>query len=129
MRGINLRDGLDLFIQEFALKQDLIIDAGNLSTQHSFTTFTFCMSGETSGNMPGFKSKLGITAGQNFFAMVPDAATIGELTAGQKITVVGLAIAPKLLLTLLEDDLDKLPLDWQQRFRDAAFTHHLFLVS
>ncbi|MEO1296030.1 MAG: AraC family transcriptional regulator [Cyanobacteria bacterium J06636_16] len=122
LRGVNLRDGLDLFIQEFALKEDLIVDASNLSTHHSFTTFTFCVSGKTAGTVPGFKSKLDITAGQNFFAMVPDAATISELTAGQKITVVSLAIAPKLLLTLLEDDLDKLPVDWQQRFRDAAST-------
>ncbi|MEM0979982.1 MAG: AraC family transcriptional regulator [Cyanobacteria bacterium P01_H01_bin.58] len=122
LRGINLRDGLELFIQEFALKQDLIIDSSNLATQQSFITFLFCLSGRTVGSAPGFKSKLDVAAGQTIFATVPDAATITESKAGQKLTTVSLAIAPKLLLMLLEDDLHKFPIDWQQRFREAAFT-------
>ena len=120
LRVINLRDGLDLSIQEFALKQDLIVDFYNPSTQYSFTTFIFGVSGKTAGRIPGCKSKLNVTAGQTIFASIPDAATTSELMAGQKITVVSLTIAPMLLLTLLESDLNKLPIDWQQRFRTAS---------
>ncbi|MEM6591559.1 MAG: AraC family transcriptional regulator [Cyanobacteria bacterium P01_C01_bin.73] len=122
LRGLNLRDGLDLFIQEYELKEDLVIDASNLSTQQSFITFAFCMSGETAGNIPGFKPDLGITAGQNFFATIPDAAGTSELRAGQKITTVSLTTAPTLLMTLLEEDLHQFPADWQQRFQNAATT-------
>ena len=122
LRGINLRDGLDLFIHEFDLKQDLIIDFRKLSTQYSLIDFTFCVSGKTAGRIPGIKSKLRVSAGQTTFAMIPDAAGTTELLAGQKITVITVAVAPKLLLTLLDSDLNKFSIDWQQRLQNAAST-------
>ena len=122
LRGLNLRDGLDLFIYEFELKQDLILDFTQLSTQYSLLDFTFCLSGETRGSIPGLKSELSVAAGQTTFATIPDAAGTTELLAGQKILVVSLAITPHLFLKLLEHDLHKFSLDWQQRFRHAAST-------
>ena len=120
LRGINLRDGLELLIYEYALQQDLIVDFCDQATQHSFTTFTFYVSGRMSGYIPGCKSKLDFTAGQAIFATIPDAATTSKLIAGQKITMVALAITPKLLLKLVENDLNKLSQDWQQKLRNAS---------
>ena len=122
LRGLNLRDGLDLFIYEFELKQDLILDFTQLSPQYSLIDFTFCVSGRTMGSLPGLKSKLNVAAGQTTFTTIPEAAGTTELPAEQKIVVICLAITPHLLLTLLEHDLHKFPLDWQQRLRNAAST-------
>ncbi|MEL6397648.1 MAG: AraC family transcriptional regulator [Cyanobacteria bacterium J06626_4] len=122
VRGLNLRNGLDLFIHEFELKQDLILDFTQLSTQYSLLDFTFCLSGTTLGSMPGLKSKMSVAAGQTTFTTIPDAAGTTELLAGQKILAVSLVIKPHLFLTLLENDLHKFPLDWQRRFRNAAST-------
>ncbi|NEQ47711.1 MAG: helix-turn-helix transcriptional regulator [Leptolyngbya sp. SIOISBB] len=127
LRSINLRDGLELLIYEYALQQDLIVDFCNQATQHSFTAFTFYVSGRMSSRIPGCKSRLDFTAGQTVFATIPDAATTSELIAGQKITVVALAIVPKLLLKLLENDLNKFSPDWHQKLRNAA--SHLCLQS
>lgn len=51
LRGINLQDGLDLFIYEFHLNGDLILDFQKLSLEKSFASLTFCLSGHCSGSM------------------------------------------------------------------------------
>lgn len=122
LRGISLRDGLDLFIHEFTLKEDLVLDFRKLSAQQSLVDFTFCLSGKTTSSIPGIKSKFDVVAGQTTFAIIPQTAGISELTAGQKNIVIGLGVAPTLLLTLLENDLHKFPTDWQRRLQNAAFT-------
>ncbi|MDB9527185.1 AraC family transcriptional regulator [Oscillatoria sp. CS-180] len=122
MRGIHLRDGLDLFIYECDLKQDLLLDFRRLSSQYSMINLTFCLSGYCTGMMPGLKNRLDVSAQQTTFSAVPYAAGTTKLFAGKKISVVELAIAPTYMLTLIERHLSALPLHWQQNIQNAAST-------
>ncbi|MEO0409802.1 MAG: AraC family transcriptional regulator [Cyanobacteria bacterium P01_A01_bin.135] len=122
IRGVHLRDGLDLFVYEFDLKQDLILDFSQLSSRFSLVDLTFCLTGWAAGTIPGLKPRLDVSAGQMTFSTIPNAAGTTELLAGRKITVVSLAIAPAVLLTLMERNLSALPADWQQRLQLAAST-------
>ncbi|MEM0979980.1 MAG: AraC family transcriptional regulator [Cyanobacteria bacterium P01_H01_bin.58] len=129
LRGINLREGLDLFIYECDLKQDLILDFRKLSSQKSIVNLTFCLSGKCTGTMPGIKGKLNVYSRQTTFATIPYSAGTSELLAGKKISVVELTITPTCMLTLIESNLNALPRDWQQHLKNAASTPCFQLIN
>ncbi|MEL7316295.1 MAG: hypothetical protein AAFN08_15335, partial [Cyanobacteria bacterium J06559_3] len=120
MRGVHLREGLDLFIYECDFKQDLILDFRKLSPQHSLVNIAFCLAGYCTGTMPGIKNKLDVAARQTTFSTVPYAAGTTELLAGQQIKVIELAITPACMLTLIGDNLDRLPVNWRQNLKHAT---------
>ena len=120
IHGISLRSGLDLFIYEFDLTQDLTLDFRKLSPQYSLINLAFCVSGHCTGTMPGIKNKLNVSAQQMTFAAIPFAAGTTELSAGQNIKVIELAITPTCLLHLMENHLNALPVDWQSHLRNAT---------
>lgn len=129
LRGIHLREGLDLFIYEYTLNCDLILDFQKLSLGHSFVNLTFCVSGRCSGSMPGIKNKLDISSWQTAFATVPYATGTVELLTGQKISVIELVIAPTFMMTMVERSLNAMPTDWQRALKTAAATPSYYLTS
>ena len=122
LRGINLREGLDLFIYEYELRTNLFLDFQKLSLNHSFVNLTFCISGQCRGSMPGIKGMLDISSWQTAFSTVPYAMGTTELLAGQKISVIELVMAPTFVMGLVEDRLNKMPRDWQHNLKTAAST-------
>ncbi|MEM6836167.1 MAG: AraC family transcriptional regulator [Cyanobacteria bacterium P01_C01_bin.120] len=122
LQNINLRKGLDLFIYECDLNQDLILDFRKLSLENSLINLTFCLSGKYTGTMPGIKEKLDICSRQTTFATVPYAAGTSELLAGEKISMIELVISPTCMLTLVERELNMLPIGWQQHLKNASST-------
>ncbi|NEQ98050.1 MAG: helix-turn-helix transcriptional regulator [Cyanothece sp. SIO2G6] len=120
VRVIHLRDGLALFVHEYDLNQDLVLDFRKLSPRYSVINLVFCTSGRCRGTIPGLRNKLDLSAGQTMFATVPHAAGTTELLAGEKISIVELTIAPQYMLTLVESNLNALPTDWQQGLKRAT---------
>ena len=113
LRGINLREGLDLFIYEYDLNCDLILDFQKLSLDNSFGNLSFCVSGHCSGSMPGIKDKIHVSSWQTTFSTVPYATGTIELLADRKICVVELVMAPMFAMTVVERELNAMPGDWQ----------------
>ncbi|MEM7061651.1 MAG: AraC family transcriptional regulator [Cyanobacteria bacterium P01_B01_bin.77] len=120
LRGINLREGLDLFIYEYELNCDLILDFQKLSLDNSFVNLSFCVSGNCSGSMPGIKGKVHVSSWQTTFSTVPYAMGTIELLAEQKICVIELVMAPTFAMTLVERELNAMPGDWQQALKSLA---------
>ena len=120
LRGINLREGLDLFIYEYNLNHNLILDFQKLSLEDSFVKLSFCVSGNCSGSMPGIKDKIYVSSWQATFSTVPYAAGTVELLADQKITVVELVMTPRFAMTVAERELNAMPGDWQQALKALA---------
>ncbi|MEM8613664.1 MAG: AraC family transcriptional regulator [Cyanobacteria bacterium P01_H01_bin.105] len=129
LRGINLREGLDLFIYEYDLNCNLILDFQKLSLDNSFVNLSFCVSGHCSGSMPGIKDKIHVSSWQTTFSTVPYATGIIELLADRKICVVELVMAPRFAMTLLERELNAMPGDWQQALKTLASKPFYSLTS
>lgn len=125
LRGTNLRPGLDLFVSEYDLNQDLVLDFRKLSNQHSFVSLNFCLSGQTRGRIPGLKDNIEVNSGQSTFSAIPYASGTSEVLAGEPLKLISLSIAPQLLLSLVEADLREMPIDWQQRLKNAVDTPYI----
>ncbi|MEM1367370.1 MAG: helix-turn-helix transcriptional regulator [Cyanobacteria bacterium P01_H01_bin.15] len=120
LRGINLRPGLDLFIYQYDLKDNLVLDFQKLSLEHSFVNLTFCLSGRCSGSMPELRQDLNISAWQTALATVPYASGTVELFKGQQITVIEIVASPAFILSLIETRLRSMPTDWKEVLHAAA---------
>ena len=120
LRGINLREGLDLFIYEYDLDCDLILDFQKLSLDNSFVNLSYCVSGNCSGSMPGIKDKIHVSSWQTTFSTVPYATGTIERLADRKICVVELVMAPMFAMTVVERELNAMPGDWQQALKALA---------
>lgn len=131
LRGISLREGLELFIYEYNLSCDLILDFQKLALNNSFVNLTFCLSGRCSGLMPGINHKLDINGQQTSLSTVPYAAGTVELFGGQKISGVELVMSPKFAMGLLADRLSAMPFTWQQALKASALepSYHLTQLS
>ena len=129
LRGINLREGLDLFIYEYELNCDLVLDFQKLSLDNSFVKLSFCVSGHCSGLMPGIKDKVHVSSWQTTFSTVPYAMGSIEILADRKICVVELVMAPRFAMTLLERELNAMPGDWQQALKALASKPFYSLAS
>lgn len=128
LRAINLRDGLDLFIYEHDLKKDLFLDFRHQSLQYSLIDLSFCVAGHCTGTMHGINHKIAVSAQETIFSIVPYTAGTSELLSDQNICVVDLVMSPTFMLTLMENNLSALPIDWQQSLKSAASIPHFQLT-
>lgn len=120
LRGIQLRDGLDLFIQEHILTENLLLDFQPLFLQNSFADLSFCLSGQCSGIVPGLSSHYTMRAREMSFSTVPNAAGSVEFSAGEQFNLVDIILSPTLILNLIGEDLAKLPPSWQSNLQQGA---------
>ena len=54
VRGIRLREGLDLSVQKYALTTDLLPHGQNPTVEAACASLTFCLSGQFTSTFPGF---------------------------------------------------------------------------
>ncbi|MEO0868453.1 MAG: AraC family transcriptional regulator [Cyanobacteria bacterium J06642_11] len=120
LRGIKLRDGLDLFIYEYELNDDLSLDFQQLAIEDSFIKLSFCISGYCRGSSPGFKRKVEMSSWQTVLATVPNAAGGVEFSSKQKISVIELVMTSTFLTTLIAGKLKAMPSDWQAALKANA---------
>ncbi|MEM9217730.1 MAG: helix-turn-helix transcriptional regulator [Cyanobacteria bacterium P01_F01_bin.150] len=120
IRGVRLRDGLDLSMQEYVLKNDLVLSGQNVSIQESYACFAFCLSGQFKSTFPGFKSSISMRTKDASFYTVPYAAGTLELKAEERIHLVEIAVRPSLLLNLIGDELIKLPENLRKAVQSEA---------
>ncbi|MEO0807751.1 MAG: AraC family transcriptional regulator [Cyanobacteria bacterium J06643_4] len=120
LHGIHLREGLDLLIHNYQLSCDLSLDFQQFSNQNGLVNLSFCLAGQYTGSMPGFKNQLEISAGQMGLATVPNISGIVNLPKESTICVVELVIAPELAIALVDSSLQTLPTPWRQALTACA---------
>ncbi|MEM9090303.1 MAG: AraC family transcriptional regulator [Cyanobacteria bacterium P01_F01_bin.53] len=120
LRGIRLREGLDLGVQDYVLKQDLLIHGQNFSLQEACASLTFCISGQFNSTFPGRQSSLKLGAKEATFYTTPYAAGTIEFKAGDRIHFVDITLSPKLLRCLVGEDLARLPENLQKAIQANA---------
>ncbi|MEL6439906.1 MAG: AraC family transcriptional regulator [Cyanobacteria bacterium J06621_8] len=131
IRGIRLREGLDLGVQDYTLNQDLFVNGQSQSLAASCGSLTFCLSGQFSSTFPGAQSTITMQAGEASFYTTPYAAGTLRLSAAERIHFVDITLAPALILSLIGEDLAKLPQSLQTAIQSGAaeFLVHLCNTS
>ena len=120
LRGIRLREGLDLCVQEFVLKQDVSLNNENLLVQGSYSSLTFCIAGQFNGTLTDIYPSLTIRAQDAVFCTNPYGAGTVEYKAGEHIHFVDITLAPNLMLSLIKDELNELPQNFQKVIQSGA---------
>ena len=120
IRGRRLRDGLDLHIQEYVLKNDLLLNGQNISLEEACACLTFCLSGQFRSTFPSVKGDITMGANDASFYTVPYSAGTLELKAGERIHLVEVTLKPTLLLHLIGDELAQLPQNLQKAIQSGA---------
>lgn len=120
LRCIQVREGLTLLTHHYQLNCDLRLDFQQFSCQNGLVNLSFCLAGQYSGAMPGFKNDLEMAMGQMGLATVPDVAGTVNLTQDKNIRVVELVMAPELVIALVGDSFKAMPTTWQQPLKALA---------
>ena len=120
LRGIRLREGLDLSVQDYVLKQNLLIHAQNLNAHDAYASLTFCISGQLNSTFPGAQSELKLGAQEATFYTTPHAAGTLEFKARDRIHFVDITLSPELLQHLIGEDLTRLPENLQTAIQEKA---------
>ena len=104
--NINLRvEGLDLFIHQHLLNENLLIATAARSPDNSPVVLKFFLSGLVDGAIQGIKAGLSTIAGQYCFVYCADQAGHVEFVAGKDICAVEIVITLKLFQEMLGEDL------------------------
>ena len=96
IRSINLRAGLDLYIQDHCLKESLCLNFSAVPFETARICLKFCLSGRLSGFMRGAHSEIVIPSGSHFLSYSDMAGTV-ELAGGHLLRTVEILIAPELI--------------------------------
>jgi len=120
VRAIRLREGLDLCIQEHVLKQDLALHFEKLSQWTSCGSLAFCLSGQYSGTFTDIQTDLTMRARDASFCTIPDSAGITQFTAGEHMHMVDIILEPKLMHSLIGQELTHLPQDLREAIQSGA---------
>ncbi|NEP59284.1 MAG: helix-turn-helix transcriptional regulator [Symploca sp. SIO2G7] len=104
IRRVNLRDGLELFVQEHRLDEGLILEYLDTPSTYSPIALKFCLSGLVSGSIEGVDTDLFTSLGNHSLLYCPpDRKSTVELTAASKICTIELAIAPEVFQTMIDE--------------------------
>lgn len=120
IRGIRLRDGLDLFVQEFVVKEDLMINGESFASHEAHSSLAFCLSGRFSSTLPGLSSRYTMGPKQTSFYTSPHMGGTLELKAGKPIHLVEITFSLALLLDLIGEELTGLPQNLQDSLLAGA---------
>jgi AraC family transcriptional regulator, transcriptional activator of the genes for pyochelin and ferripyochelin receptors len=114
IRHWHLRDGLNLYIQQHQLIEEITVESHN---QYSMFGLCYCVSGHVTMLVDQSRSEMSIRPGSSLVVNMTEAASVGQLPAKQPICLIGVAIAPHLLQTLLQDEFDLFPVEFQRCFQ------------
>ena len=127
LRGIKLREGLSLSVQEYVLGTTLLLHGQDLSLQSACASLTFCLSGQFRSTFPGTQSNITMGACEVGFYTTPDAVGTIEFKAGEHIHLVDITIAPTLIIDLIEQELSELPKNLLKAIQSGASQPSLHL--
>ncbi|OKH28510.1 helix-turn-helix transcriptional regulator [Chroogloeocystis siderophila] len=103
VRSIQLRDGLELFLQDCQLHRSLSLKCLDTDLANSWIALKFCVSGFVSGSMRGSSTHLCSLAGEYALSYCPGNAGSIELPTGKQIRTVELAIAPSIFRDTIDE--------------------------
>jgi AraC family transcriptional regulator, transcriptional activator of the genes for pyochelin and ferripyochelin receptors len=103
--NLNLRDGLELYLKDLNLEEDLILKA---NSKYSSLGLGFCLSGSLGAESVDSKVDLSLTSGRNLLLHSNAYQTTMEIPARQNLIVVNMSIDLKIIQSLVEDEYDYL---------------------
>lgn len=101
-----LRSGMNLLIEDFKLKQDLV---EKVEEENSQLEFCFCVAGGLSCQVQGVKNNLLLEQGQSNIYFVPDPKGVMCYRAGQQMIFINIRIQPSVFNHLFRDCFDRIP--------------------
>ena len=99
--NLHLRDGIELYIQEFNFKDELIVDS---RTEYSSIGFHFCLSGNIYTNTSDSSCDLNISSGRTLLTHTNAFKGTMEVPDRQNVHLVGINIEPEFIQFLVEDN-------------------------
>lgn len=103
-RNENLREGLDLLINQHALNENLVISAGGISAEATPILLKFFLSGSVAGSIQDLRDDLYTSSGDYCLSYCPEKMGTVEFAAGKDICTVELGIAPQLFRTMVAEE-------------------------
>ena len=103
VRSIQLRAGLELFLQDHQLHRSLSLKFLDADLANSYIILRFCVSGFVSGSVQGVSANLRSLAGEHAISYCPGNAGIIDLPTGKQIRTVELAIAPSVFRDMVDE--------------------------
>jgi len=137
LRIVRLRDGLDLFVNEYLLEESLILECLGTTPGYSQIGLKFYLSGLLSGSIRGLNGEMLASPGSCSVIYCPQGAagTIG-ISSGSKVCNIELAIAPELLRTMTDESDENHPVELQrllntvqEPYRQLGQSNHLMSIA
>ena len=100
-RNENLREGLDLLINQHQLNENLVISAAGVSADVSPILLKFFLSGSVAGTIQDVNDDLYTSSGDYCLVYCPERMGAVEFAAGKDICTVELGISPQLFRTMV----------------------------
>ncbi len=106
IRHWHLRDGLDLYVQNYQLTETIIFES---NIQYSLFGLSYCISGATEIVLNRSRLTLEIRPGSCLSIQMAEAESTVQIPVLEPICIVDIAIAPDLIQTFIADELDLFP--------------------
>ncbi|MEM1242606.1 MAG: AraC family transcriptional regulator [Cyanobacteria bacterium P01_H01_bin.26] len=100
-RNENLREGLDLLINQQLLNENLVISAAGLSAEATPVLLKFFLSGSVAGTIQDVNDDLYTSSGDYCLVYCPERMGAVEFAAGKDVCTVELGIAPQLFRSMV----------------------------
>ncbi|MDM9379436.1 AraC family transcriptional regulator [Chlorogloeopsis sp. ULAP01] len=103
--NLHLRDGIELYLQDWNLEENLIIKA---NTKYSSLGLGFCLSGNLEAEVIGSKVDLSLTAGRNLLLHSNAYKATMEIPARQNLFLVEMSIDSQIIKSIVEDECEQI---------------------
>jgi AraC family transcriptional regulator, transcriptional activator of the genes for pyochelin and ferripyochelin receptors len=113
MQRVQLRPGIELIVNNLKFNDNFILEAEYKEASSAFG-ISFCLAGSTRGKIYGTKEEINLTSGQGSVGFALDQKGSMEYEAGQRVTMVTLAMEPMIFNTFIDSHTTKIPNQLQQ---------------
>lgn len=125
IRHVNLRDGLELFVQKHLLEESLSLEFLPALPDSSQVFLKFCLSGSLSGSLREADTNLCVASGNHLLAYCSNMAGTVDLVSGSEICTVELLIARQLFQSMTNSQ-EPHPVAQQLINADVVPSHYQF---
>ncbi|NET49839.1 MAG: hypothetical protein F6K09_14220 [Merismopedia sp. SIO2A8] len=115
LRFVRLQDGLNLYVNEHVLEENLVLECLETSSEYSQIVLKFYLSGLMSGSIRGINDEmLGLPGSCAFIHWPEGMAGAAEFVSGSKICTIDLSITPELLRAMIDESDESHPVELQR---------------
>ena len=113
---VEVRPGVKLLLEDYQIKENLVVNVVKVKGKSSPLEFCFCVSGNIKCRAQGIKDDFGIDTGQCNLSFLPSPRGTIKYKAGQRMVFVTIRTEPQVFGAFLDGRSDRIPVD----LRDIA---------